>query len=150
MNFDGMGRVINILMIEDNPGDVRLTKEALKGFKLANTISVTRDGVEGMQFLRREGEFADAPRPNLILLDLNLPKKNGIKVLEEIKTDPKLKQIPVLVLTSSSAEKDVSEAYSKHANCYITKPISFDEFIKVVSTIKDFWFSLATLPSDET
>jgi len=140
-------RPIEILIIEDNPGDVRLTREALKGFKLANSLSVAEDGVKALKFLRREGEFKDAPRPDIILLDLNLPKKRGLEVLKEIKHDEKFRSIPVVVLTSSSAEQDIKEAYSSYANSYITKPIDFEEFFHVMASIEDFWLSVVSLPN---
>ena len=137
---------IEILLVEDNPGDVRLTKEALKEGRFANLINVAVDGFEAMAFLRREGKYANASRPDLILLDLNLPKKNGREVLAEIKADSDLKRIPVLVLTSSQAEKDIVATYNLHANCYITKPVDFEQFICVVRSIEDFWFAVVKLP----
>ncbi len=137
---------IEILLVEDNPGDVRLTIEALKEGKIANHIYVAVDGIEAMAFLRREGKYKNAPKPDLILLDLNLPKKNGREVLAEIKVDSHLKCIPVVVLTSSQAEKDIVATYNLHANCYITKPVDFDQFIKVVKSIEDFWFKVVKLP----
>jgi len=140
-------RPIEILIIEDNPGDVRLTREALKGFKLANSLSVAEDGVEAIKFLRKEGEFKDVPKPDIILLDLNLPKKRGLEVLKEIKHDEELKTIPVVVLTSSSAEQDIKEAYSSYANSYITKPIDFEEFFHAMASIEEFWLSVVSLPS---
>jgi CheY-like chemotaxis protein len=137
---------IEILLVEDNPGDVRLTKEALKEGRFANLINVAVDGFEAMAFLRREGKYANASRPDLILLDLNLPKKNGREVLAEIKADSYLKSIPVVVLTSSQAEKDIVATYNLHANCYITKPVDFEQFICVVRSIEDFWFAVVKLP----
>jgi len=137
---------IEILLVEDNPGDVRLTKEALKEGRFANIINVAVDGFEAMAFLRREGKYANASRPDLILLDLNLPKKNGREVLAEIKADSDLKRIPVVVLTSSQAEKDIVATYNLHANCYITKPVDFEQFICVVRSIEDFWFAVVKLP----
>ena len=137
---------IEILLVEDNPGDVRLTKEALKEGRFANLINVAVDGFEAMAFLRREGKYANASRPDLILLDLNLPKKNGREVLAEIKADSNLKRIPVVVLTSSQAEKDIVATYNLHANCYITKPVDFEQFICVVRSIEDFWFAVVKLP----
>jgi Response regulators consisting of a CheY-like receiver domain and a winged-helix DNA-binding domain len=137
---------IEILLVEDNPGDVRLTKEALKEGRFANLINVAVDGFEAMAFLRREGKYANASRPDLILLDLNLPKKNGREVLAEIKADSDLKRIPVVVLTSSQAEKDIVATYNLHANCYITKPVDFEQFICVVRSIEDFWFAVVKLP----
>ena len=140
---------IEILLVEDNPGDVRLTIEALKEGRFANIINVAVDGFEAMAFLRREGKYANAPKPDLILLDLNLPKKNGREVLAEIKTDSNLKCIPVVILTSSQAEKDIVETYNLHANCYITKPVDFEQFIRVVRSIEDFWFAVVRLPPRE-
>lgn len=146
MNEIQRGRPIEILMVEDNPGDVRLTKEALKDAKVSNTLRVVEDGAAALDYLHRRGAHADAPRPDLILLDLNLPKKNGREVLEEIKQDANLKSIPVVILTTSQAEEDVVRAYSLHANCYITKPVDFTQFAKIVRTIEDFWLSIVTLP----
>lgn len=140
---------IEILLVEDNPGDVRLTIEALKEGKVANQINVVMDGIDAMAFLRREGKYENAPIPDLILLDLNLPKKNGREVLAEIKMDPKLKYIPVVVLTTSQAEKDIIMTYNMHANCYITKPVDFDQFISVVKSIENFWFTVVKLPPKE-
>jgi chemotaxis family two-component system response regulator Rcp1 len=140
---------IEILLVEDNPGDVRLTIEALNEGRFANIINVAVDGFEAMAFLRREGKYENAPKPDLVLLDLNLPKKNGREVLAEIKTDPNLKCIPVVILTSSQAEKDIVETYNLHANCYITKPVDFEQFIRVVRSIEDFWFAVVRLPPRE-
>ena len=140
---------IEILLVEDNPGDVRLTIEALKEGKVANEINVAADGIEALAFLRREGKYKNAPKPDLILLDLNLPKKNGREVLAEIKMNPHLKCIPVVVLTSSQAETDIVTTYNLHANCYITKPVDFDQFIKVVKSIENFWFKVVKLPPNE-
>lgn len=139
-------RLIEILMVEDNPGDVRLTREAMREGKIGNRLSVVGDGVEALEFLRRQDRFADAARPDLILLDLNLPKKDGREVLAEIKSDPALRTIPVVVLTTSHADEDVVRAYNLHANCYITKPVDFNQFMKVVQQIDDFWVNLVTLP----
>lgn len=139
-------RTIVLLMVEDNPGDVRLTQEALKDSKLSNTLHVVEDGVAALDFLYRRGGYGAAPRPDLILLDLNLPKKNGREVLEEIKQDAQLKTIPVVILTTSQAEEDVLRAYSLHANCYITKPIDFAQYIKIVRTIEECLLAIATLP----
>jgi chemotaxis family two-component system response regulator Rcp1 len=139
-------RSIEILMVEDNPGDVRLAQETLKDSKVCNTLHVAEDGVEALDFLHQRGRYAEAPRPDLILLDLNLPKKNGREVLEEIKQDPFLKTIPVVILTTSKAEEDVLRAYRLHANCYITKPVDLSQFIKIVRTIEEFWLTIATLP----
>jgi chemotaxis family two-component system response regulator Rcp1 len=140
---------IEILLVEDNPGDVRLTIEALKEGKVANQINVAVDGIDAMAFLRREGKYENAPKPDLILLDLNLPKKNGREVLAEIKMDSHLKCIPVVILTSSQAEKDIVMTYNLHANCYIKKPVDFDQFINVVKSIEDFWFNVVRLPPKE-
>lgn len=137
---------IEILLVEDNPGDVRLTKEALKDCKMRNTLYVVEDGEEALSFLHKEGKYADAPHPDLILLDLNLPKKNGKEVLFEIKENPTLKRIPVVILTTSKAEEDILKTYDLHANCYITKPVDFDQFISVVRKIEDFWFTIVKLP----
>lgn len=137
---------ITILLVEDNPGDVRLTMEALSDAKIVNCIHVAEDGVEAMAFLRREGKYSFAPRPDVILLDLNLPKKNGQEVLAEIKSDENLKRIPVIVLTSSRAEQDIWKSYGLHANSYITKPVDLDQFIKVAKAIEDFWFAVVKLP----
>lgn len=139
---------IRILLVEDNPGDIRLTKEALKEAKVGNQLSVVEDGVEAMAFLRRQGEYADAQRPDLILLDLNLPKKDGREVLEEIKQDPELKRIPVVVLTTSRAEEDILRSYNLHANCYVTKPVDLDQFITIVKSIEDFWLTIVRLPTE--
>lgn len=139
---------IEILMVEDNPGDVRLTEEALKENKVHNNLHVVEDGEDAMAFLRQEGEFAGAPRPDLILLDLNLPRKDGREVLEEIKADRVLKRIPVVILTTSSADEDIVRSYELHANCYITKPVDLDQFITVVKSIEGFWFQIVRLPPD--
>ncbi len=140
------GNAIEILLVEDNPGDVRLAKEVLKESKIRNTIHVVRDGEEAMNFLYNRDKFTDKPRPDLILLDLNLPKKDGREVLEEIKSDSDLKRIPVVILTVSEAEEDVLETYNHHANCYVTKPIDMTQFEKVVKSIEDFWFTIVKLP----
>jgi two-component system, chemotaxis family, response regulator Rcp1 len=136
----------NLLLVEDNPADVRLTQEALKEGQVPVNLSVVTDGVEAVDFLHRTGIYKDAPRPDLILLDLNLPRKNGREVLSEIKNDPDLKRIPVLVMTTSKAQQDVARAYSLNANCYITKPMDLDEFMEVVRSIEDFWLEKASLP----
>ena len=143
-----MGKPVEVLLVEDNPGDVRLTLEALKDGKVNNHLSVVEDGVEALAFLRREGKYADASRPDLILLDLNLPKKDGREVLAEIKTDEDLKRIPVVVLTTSKAEEDILKTYNLHANCYITKPVDFDQFV-VVRLVEDFWFTIVKLPRSD-
>lgn len=134
------------MLVEDNRGDVRLTVEALMDVKVLNHLSVVPDGVEAMAFLRRTGRYADAPRPDLILLDLNLPKKDGRQVLEEIKQDEELKHIPVVVLTTSQAEQDIVRSYALHANCYITKPVELEQFLQVVKSIENFWFTIVRLP----
>jgi two-component system, chemotaxis family, response regulator Rcp1 len=136
----------DILMVEDNPADVRLTQEAFRYGNIHNTLSVARDGVEAIDYLHHRGSFADADRPDLILLDLNLPRKNGREVLAEIKADPSLMRIPVVVLTTSRAENDVLKTYDLHANCYVVKPADLDEFIDVVKSIEHFWLKAATLP----
>jgi len=147
MNNSIFSRPAEILLVEDNPGDVRLTQEAFKENKVRNSLSVVEDGIEALGFLRKEGKYADVPRPDLIMLDLNLPKKDGREVLSEIKEDPSLKRIPVVVLTTSKAEEDVIRMYNYHANCYITKPVDLEQFITVVKTIEDFWLTLVKLPS---
>ena len=139
-------RPIEILLVEDNPGDVRLTREIFKAARIRNLIHTVEDGVEAMEYLRNQGKYADAAKPDLILLDLNLPRKDGREVLAEIKTDDELKRIPVVVLTISKAEEDILKTYSLHANCYITKPVDLDQFIKVVASIEDFWLSVVKLP----
>ena len=143
-----VGRPVEILLVEDNPGDVRLTREALREGKVRNNLAVAADGVEAVAYLRKEGEYANAVRPDLILLDLNLPRKDGREVLEEIKADPALRNIPVVVLTSSQAEEDIVRAYDLHANCYVTKPVDLDQFIRVVESIEDFWFTIVKLPPE--
>ena len=139
---------VNILLVEDNPGDVRLTKEALKESNMLNALHVVVDGVEALAFLHREGDYADAPRPDLILLDLNMPRKDGREVLAEIKADEDLARIPVVILTTSQAEEDVVRSYDLHANCYITKPVDLEQFIKVVTMIEGFWLSMVKLPAE--
>lgn len=137
---------IQILLVEDSPADQRLTREALRDAKIANDLHVVGDGEAAMAFLRQEGAYADRPRPDLVVLDLNLPRKDGREVLAELKQDPALQTIPVIVLTTSKAEADVLRSYELAVNCYITKPIDFDEFIKVVRSIECFWLSIVTLP----
>ncbi len=139
-------RTFEILLVEDNPGDVRLTEETLKESALSHRLSTARDGVEAISFLRQQGAHCDAPRPDLILLDLNLPRKDGREVLAEIKSDRRLKLIPVVVLTTSDAEQDVLRSYDLHANCYITKPVDLDEFISVVKAVETFWLGMVRLP----
>lgn len=140
------GTPIVILMVEDNPGDARLTQEALKESKFVNKLHHVMDGVEAIDFLRRKGRFGNAPRPDLILLDLNLPRKDGREVLAEIKADDDLKSIPVVVLTTSEAEQDIIQSYKLHANCYVTKPVDLDKFIEIVRVMQDFWLSIVRLP----
>jgi CheY-like chemotaxis protein len=136
--------------VEDSEPDVRLTQEALREAKVKNRLWVVDDGVEALDFLRRQGQYADAPRPDLILLDLNLPRKDGRQVLEEIKNDSSLKLIPVVILTTSKSEEDVLRAYQLHANCYITKPVDFNRFMEVVRSIEDFWLTVVRLPDEST
>jgi two-component system, chemotaxis family, response regulator Rcp1 len=139
---------IEVLLVEDSPGDVRLTREAFKDAKVHINLHVASDGAKAMAFLKREGEYATAPRPDLILLDLNLPKKDGREVLAEIKEDPTLKTIPVVVLTTSSSEADILRSYQLHANCYITKPVGLEGFLTVVKSIDGFWLSVVRLPRE--
>ena len=141
-------RPIEILLVEDSPSDAQLAIEAMESAKIANHLSHVEDGVEAMQFLRREGPYREVPRPDLILLDLNLPRKDGREVLEELKADPQLKRIPVVVLTTSRAEQDVLHSYALHANCYITKPVDFNQFMEVVKSIEHFWLAVVTLPKE--
>lgn len=146
MLADKRGKPVEIMLVEDNPGDVRLTIETFKDAKVLNRLSVANDGVEALSYLRRQGPYANAARPDLILLDLNLPKKDGREVLAEIKADDDLKRIPVVVLTTSQAEEDIFKTYNLHANCFITKPVDLDQFITVVRSIEDFWFTVVKLP----
>ena len=148
MNADG--RPVDILLVEDNPGDVRLTREALREGKVRNNLHCVMDGVEALTFLRREAHFSDSPRPDLILLDLNLPRKDGRQVLAEVKSDPRLRQIPVVVMTTSKADEDVIRSYDLHANCYIPKPLDLDHFIQVIQGIEDFWLTIVKLPTRQT
>lgn len=142
-------RPIEILLVEDNPGDVRLTQEVFKEGKIRNRLNVAWNGEEALAYLHREGRFAAAARPDIILLDLNLPRKGGREVLAEIKADPKLRCIPVVILTTSQADQDITESYNQHANCYIVKPVELDQFITVVRTIEGFWLQIVKLPSGE-
>jgi chemotaxis family two-component system response regulator Rcp1 len=142
------GRPVEILLVEDNPGDVRLTKEALKEGNLLNKLSVVGDGMEALAFLRREGKFADSARPDMILLDLNLPKKSGLEVLADVKADENLRRTPVVVLTTSQAEQDIVKSYNLYANCYISKPVDLGEFMNVVKSIEEFWLRIAKLPGE--
>jgi chemotaxis family two-component system response regulator Rcp1 len=144
----GRLRPIEILLVEDNPGDVRLTVEALREGRVPNNLHVASDGVEALEFLRRAGQFANAPRPDMVLLDLNLPRKDGREVLAEIKADPDLRRIPIVVLTTSQAERDVLQSYNLHANCYITKPVDIDAFFATVRSIDSFWLAVVRLPSE--
>lgn len=137
---------IDILLVEDNPGDIRLTQEALKESKMRNRLNVVQDGVEALDFLRRKAPYDSAPRPDIILLDLNLPRKDGRAVLEEIKADADLRRIPVVILTTSDDEHDILRSYDLHANCYITKPLDLHQFASIVKTIENFWFQIVKLP----
>lgn len=137
---------VDILLVEDNLGDIRLTQEALKAAKVLNNLFFVQDGIEALEFLRRAGKYATAPRPDIILLDLNLPRMDGRELLAEIKNDPDLKRIPVVILTTSKAEEDILRTYNLHANCYITKPVDLHQFIQVVQSIEDFWFTVVKLP----
>ncbi len=147
--MNNSARPIEILLVEDSPSDTELTVEALHEGKISNHLSIASDGVQAMAFLRREGEYANAPRPDLILLDLNLPRKDGREVLGELKADPDLRTIPVVVLTTSRADEDIVRAYSLYANCYITKPVDFKQFLEVVKQIEDFWLSIVKLPVNQ-
>ena len=146
MDSEPMTKPVIILMVEDNPTDVLIAREGFSCAKMRNTLHVADDGIEAMEFLRRRGKYASSPRPDLIVLDLNMPRKNGHEVLAEIKIDDNLKDIPVVILTTSKSQEDISKAYGLHANCYISKPVDFDEFTKVVQTIQDFWFTVVSLP----
>lgn len=148
MKKNSVGKPIEILLIEDNPGDIRLTVEALNESKIINNLNIVMDGEEALNYLKKKGKFSGRKRPELILLDLNLPKKDGREILAEIKADENLKLIPVVILTTSEAEEDILKTYQLHANCYITKPVNIDQFIKVVQTIGDFWFSIVKLPPE--
>jgi CheY-like chemotaxis protein len=149
MNRESGLKLVEILLVEDNPGDVRLTQEALKESKLVNKLHLVGDGEEALAFLRKQGNHASAPRPDLIVLDLNLPKKSGREVLAEIKEDPDLKRIPVVVLTMSKSEGDVLAAYDLKANCFITKPLGIEQFVEVVKSIENFWLSIVRLPTND-
>jgi chemotaxis family two-component system response regulator Rcp1 len=139
-------RTIDILMVEDDPGDVRLTREALKGSKVLHSLNVVEDGVAALDYLRKVGPYAQAVRPDIVLLDLNLPRKDGREVLSAMKQDAALRAIPVVILTTSQDEEDVLRAYNLNANCYVTKPVDFDQFMRIVRTIEDFWLNVVTLP----
>ena len=147
MNSITTGRPIEILLVEDSSTDVMLAEEALEAAKMRNNLHVVKDGVEAMAFLRKEGKYANMPRPDLMLLDLNMPRKDGREVLSEVKADDNLKTIPVVVLTTSPAQEDVLKAYGLHANCYISKPVDFEQFMNVVQAIDQFWFTVVTLPT---
>ncbi len=147
MSMETAAKNVEILLVEDNPGDVRLTQEILNEGKIRNNLSVVENGVEALSFLRKEGKYKNSPIPDLILLDLNLPKKDGREVLIDIKNDDNLKNIPVVVLTTSQAEEDIANVYNLHANCYVSKPVELNEFINVVKSIEDFWLSIVKLPS---
>ena|SRR5450432_2643912 len=148
MNSEQLGRPVEILLVEDNPGDVRLTREAFIDGKVHNHLSVVEDGEKALAFLRRQGEFSDAPRPDLVLLDLNLPGKDGCEVLAEMKADPDLNCIPVVVLTTSEADEDILKAYNLNVNCYIHKPVDLEQFVKVVKSVESFWLTVVKLPSE--
>lgn len=146
--WDGVNidKPVEILLAEDNPGDVMLTRKALEQGKLANNLHVTTDGVDALEFLRQEGEYEDAPRPDLILLDLNMPRKDGQEVLEELRGDDELRRIPVVVLTSSESEEDIVRSYELNANAYLTKPVDFDGFVEIVNRLENFWFQVVKFP----
>lgn len=148
MNRQAQEAPIEILLVEDNPGDIRLTREALKDSRVRNFLHVARDGEEAMAFLRRQGPYSQAVRPDLILLDLNLPKKDGREVLAEMKGDPGLRRIPVVILTTSKADEDISRSYDSHANCYLTKPASLDQFLRTIKLVEEFWLTAVKLPPD--
>lgn len=149
MSYRLEGRPVRILLVEDNPGDVRLTKEALKEAKVRNEISVAADGEEALAFLKKEGKYAGVKHPDVIFLDLNLPRKSGLEVLKEIKNDEALKRIPVVVVTSSKAEQDIVKSYNLHANCFVTKPVDLNQFLDVIRSIEDFWLSIVWLPPQD-
>ncbi|MEX0782525.1 MAG: response regulator [Dehalococcoidia bacterium] len=146
--MSSVGRPIEVLLVEDSPGDVRLTREALKEGKIRNNLSHVPDGVEAMAFLRHEGQYAGVPKPDIVLLDLNMPRKDGREVLAEMKADTRLRRIPVVVLTTSEAEQDILKTYDLHANCYITKPVDLDQFISIVRSVENFWLQLVKLPRE--
>ena len=150
METKELGKPIEILLADDNPGDLRLAVEALKDSKIINHVNTVPDGVEAMAYLRKQGKYADAPRPDVILLDLNMPRKDGREVLKEVKEDPVLRRIPVVILTISQAEQDILKAYDLHANCYITKPVDLNQFNIIVQSIENFWFSIVRLPPKES
>ncbi len=148
MNTKPLNQPIEILLVEDSPTDILITREAFEDAKLLNTLHVVEDGVKAIEFLRRQGSYASSPRPDLILLDLNLPRKNGREVLAEIKATAEFKSIPIVVLTTSNADEDILKAYNLHANCYVIKPVGFDNFFKAVQSIESFWFGIVTLPPE--
>lgn len=148
MNTEILGKPIDILLVEDNPGDARLALESLKESKIRNTLHWVQDGLEAMKFLHRQGSYENAPRIDLILLDLNMPKMDGREVLAEIKSNDELKRIPVVIFTISKAEEDILKAYDLHTNCYITKPLDLDRFLKVIESIEDFWLTIVRLPKE--
>jgi len=147
-DIDTQGEPVEILLAEDNPGDAKLTRKALEQGKVINNLHVVTDGVDAMAYLRQEGEYADRPRPDLVLLDLNMPRKDGREVLQDIKSDDDLRRIPVVVMTSSQAEEDIVQSYDLHANAYVTKPIDFDGFLDVVGSLEDFWLSVVKMPPE--
>ncbi len=148
MNGHRGGRPVRILLVEDNPGDVRLTREALREAKVRNEMSVAMDGEEAIAFLRREGKFEGALRPDVVMLDLNLPKKSGLEVLKEVKSDKELMRIPIVVVTSSEAELDIVKSYNLHANCFVTKPVDLSKFLEVVKAVENFWLTIVQLPPE--
>lgn len=148
MNLEPIGKPVEILLIEDNEGDVRLTREGFRDGKVSNNLHVVGDGERALAFLRKQGEFADAPRPDLVLLDLNLPRKDGREVLAEMKADPSLSRIPVVILTASEADEDILRAYNLNVNCYISKPVDLEQFVKVVKSVESFWLSVVKLPGE--
>jgi CheY-like chemotaxis protein len=148
VHIQNVTKPIEVLLVEDNPGDAQLTRIALSDGKMCINLSLTEDGVEALEFLRKQGKYAEAPHPDLILLDLNLPRKDGREVLADIKADPRLRRIPVVILTTSQSDEDILQAYELAANCFITKPVDFDQFVKIVQTIEDFWFTVVKLPSE--
>jgi two-component system, chemotaxis family, response regulator Rcp1 len=149
MNFEPQPLPIDILLVEDNAGDVRLTQEVLKTSKVQNNLIVAKNGQEALECLRNQGRFAGTPSPDLVLLDLNMPVMDGREVLERIKDDPELKHIPIVILTTSKAEEDILMSYNLHANCYVTKPVDLEQFVKVVKSVEDFWLAIVKLPKHE-
>jgi chemotaxis family two-component system response regulator Rcp1 len=149
MSMNGRGRPIEILLVEDNPSDIRLVQEAFKEGKIWNNLHIARDGEKALAFLRKEGPFKDAPHPDLILLDLNLPRMDGREMLVHVKAAEELRRIPVVILTTSKSEEDILRSYDLHANCYITKPVDLDQFIRVVQSIEYFWLSIVMLPAEQ-